>query len=341
VQSSRTMSERALLLLLVSVLSGCGLTFSGAGFQCDPDCAAHEVCDGQTNTCRPRTCAVDLDCGAVYVCGRPDGGARGTCVLPEGICRSDAECSDGDFCTGPERCAPGAPGTDARGCAAAAALPCSGNQYCNEPMDRCDAFSPADADRDGDGRRRIEAGGDDCDDNDADRFPGHPEVCDATGHDEDCDPLTYGFRDADRDGFGDARCFNTGGERGHDCDDARSWVNPLAPEVCNYRDDNCDGAIDDDFSAVLAWPDTDGDGFGAAGSTPDRICWGFTSSPYALNDSDCDDSNPAIVPGTFSCTGGQWNEVALCLVDGGTQLTSCSGQMGCYPQPNGTGICAP
>ena len=118
-------------------------------------------------------------------------------------------------------------------------------------------------------------------------------------------------------------------------------MSPLAPEVCNGRDDNCDGAIDDDFSSVLAWPDTDGDGFGAAGSSPQRICWGFTSSSYALNDHDCDDSNPAMVPGAFSCTGGQWNEVALCLVDGGTQLTSCAGQMGCYAQPNGTGICAP
>jgi hypothetical protein len=51
-------------------------------------------------------------------------------------------------------------------------------------------------------------GGDDCDDRDPNRYGGNREVCDAAGHDEDCDPLTYGHLDVDGDGFDDIRCYN-------------------------------------------------------------------------------------------------------------------------------------
>ncbi len=77
-------------------------------------------------------------------------------------------------------------------------------------------------DRDGDGHVALECGGDDCDDDDASRYPGNTEVCDASGHDEDCDPATLagggsgGRRpagvpadgDEDGDGFISAQCCN-------------------------------------------------------------------------------------------------------------------------------------
>jgi hypothetical protein len=44
--------------------------------------------------------------------------------------------------------------------------------------------------------------------------------------------------DADKDGHGAAPC-------GDDCDDVDPSVHPGAPEVCNGRDDNCDGYIDE------------------------------------------------------------------------------------------------
>lgn len=69
-----------------------------------------------------------------------------------------------------------------------------------------------DADRDG--AIAIELGGDDCDDQDPTRFPGNVEVCDADGHDEDCNFETGGERDADRDGHVDSQCFNWGPPRG-------------------------------------------------------------------------------------------------------------------------------
>jgi hypothetical protein len=99
-------------------------------------------------------------------------------------------------------------------------------------------------DKDGDG---VEPPAD-CDDRDPQRHAGAPEVADE-GRDEDCDPGTIGTRDADRDGYVDARVFNwVNGvvtTRGEDCDDQETNVNPRVSEACNGRDENCDGWIDE------------------------------------------------------------------------------------------------
>ncbi len=52
-------------------------------------------------------------------------------------CATDAECSDGVFCNGVERCTPGATGADARGCASPTAPACPAPQTCDEVMSRC------------------------------------------------------------------------------------------------------------------------------------------------------------------------------------------------------------
>jgi hypothetical protein len=94
---------------------------------------------------------------------------------------------------------------------------CQPQMYC---VDTAPGFSeaplppptPADCinggDNDGDGASDMACGGDDCDDNDPNRFPGNVEVCDAANHDEDCDPNTIGSLDADGDGFIDYGCFD-------------------------------------------------------------------------------------------------------------------------------------
>ncbi len=98
-------------------------------------------------------------------------------------------------------------------------------------------------DRDEDGHDSLACGGDDCDDSDAETFAGNGEVCDAAGHDEDCRPDTVGDRDVDRDGYVDSGCCN-GATCGPDCDDADANVNPGAAEICDARDNDCDGLVD-------------------------------------------------------------------------------------------------
>jgi hypothetical protein len=48
--------------------------------------------------------------------------------------------------------------------------------------------------------------------------------------------------DADHDGYCSVE------EEGEDCDDTRATVYPGAPELCDYKDNDCDGEVDDDFN---------------------------------------------------------------------------------------------
>lgn len=108
-------------------------------------------------------------------------------------------------------------------------------------------------DRDGDGHVAVEYGGDDCNDGDASRFPGNAEIADRENHDEDCDPTTFAYPerdDKDNDGFFPSWACNEVGDGtlncGRDCDDADPAINPHQMDICNRRDDNCDGEVDED-----------------------------------------------------------------------------------------------
>lgn len=113
----------------------------------------------------------------------------------------------------------------------------------------------AQQDRDGDGHVAATDGGDDCDDSDARRFPGNAEIADDDYHDEDCDPTTFGVRDRDGDGFTDAAVCNRDASGtaycGRDCDDTNAAIHPTQLDVCNNRDDNCNGSRDEDQPCEL------------------------------------------------------------------------------------------
>ena len=117
-------------------------------------------------------------------------------------------------------------------------------------------------DRDGDGSPASE----DCDDSDADVYPGAVELCD--GFDNDCDSEIDEdgfavFADVDGDGFGDDSteewvCEATENQvqTGGDCNDSDSAVHPGAAEICNGIDDDCDAATSE--SQTVNFVGTDG-----------------------------------------------------------------------------------
>jgi len=167
----------------------------------------------------------------------------------------------------------------------------------------CDDSDPAIGlvDQDGDGDPAASCGGGDCDDLDPRRFSGNIEVCDAGNLDEDCDVSTFGSRDLDRDGDVDDQCCNqlvTGGFIcGNDCNDTNPAINPGAPEVCNYQDDNCDEVADNGFQfgslQMTVYLDNDNDGWGAG--TELDLCPKDVIN-HSTRPGDCNDTVSSIHP---------------------------------------------
>lgn len=202
-----------------------------------------------------------------------------------------------------------------------------------------------DPDVDGDGRDSVACGGDDCADGDANRFPGNFEICDTAGHDEDCDPTTFGRRDLDSDGYTDARCSNPGSDggtiHGDDCDDANPAAHPSAPETCDLADNDCDTAIDEGV-ITFQCTDADGDGYGAGAPAAVSACAPAGLPGMSPLCNDCDDGNPALHPGGQICVDDE--SVQYCGPTGPT-VADCD-EPGkdlsfCRPQPSGAGVCTP
>jgi hypothetical protein len=180
------------------------------------------------------------------------------------------------------------------------------------PDSGCDVL-----DRDGDGHDSVDCGGDDCADDDSNRFPGNPEICDDDAHDEDCDYNTVGDRDDDDDTYLDADCCNATElvySCGLDCDDDNTNIHPGVLEMCDLIDEDCDEEIDEDSTRTY-WGDPDGDGHGdptwpieactrpeGAVDAPDDCdescvyCW--TDAPELCDgyDNDCDPFTGDICP---------------------------------------------
>jgi hypothetical protein len=123
---------------------------------------------------------------------------------------------------------------------------------------------------------------------------------DAVGCDEPgLQPQTW-YIDHDADGYGSTdytldACEAPDGytDDAADCDDLDPAVNPLATEVCDGRDTDCNGMVDDAADGETWYRDGDGDDFGGSEETLEACAM---PSGYAASAGDCDDTDPAVFP---------------------------------------------
>ena len=322
------------------------------GWLCPAQTPAAEICDGIDNDCdggidnnladtdKPCDSPEDADdcMNGTFVCDA----AKASMVCTgdqniEEICNGlDDDCdgatdeefvdSDGDGeadCVDPDDDGDGIP-EDGDGSGVEGDNPCSPPELAESCDDNCPGVANSlqiDEDKDGIGDEcDVDTDNDGVPDNedcaplDPTIHPGAPEVC--NGKDDDCDGQTdppgmegckMFFIDADSDSFGfdglnQCVCGNEGtppftASAGGDCNDSNPEINPLAEELCNEMDDNCDGDVDN-FGATgctMRYLDEDQDDFGVP-SDQACVCGakGFYSASQA---GDCDDGDPDIYPG--------------------------------------------
>jgi hypothetical protein len=287
---------------------------------------ANDVCDGLDNDC-DGTVDNGATASAWYTDADGDGyGDDATevwdCTQPPGMVSVGGDCNDADDAYRPD-----APEED-----------------CEDPNDyNCDG-SVGYADNDGDGFAACA----ECDDGDATVNPTAVEVCD--GRDNDCDGLVDDdddsldastgvtvYADLDFDGYGDPAspaqvCAAGPGwvADATDCDDLDRDVHPDAVEVCNGRDDDCDGLVDDDddsldpATAATWYLDGDGDGYGDP-AAPVTAC--VEPAGASAFGTDCDDTDAAWNPGAAETDCADPNDY------------NCDGNVG-YADDDGDGFAA-
>ncbi len=80
-----------------------------------------------------------------------------------------------------------------------------------------------------------------------------------------------------------------------DCDNYDAKLNPGVTELCNGKDDNCNGTIDEDVVYATYCEDKDADGHGVSGGKTKQDCG--PRDGFGVCDNDCDDANPNVYPG--------------------------------------------
>lgn len=117
-----------------------------------------------------------------------------------------------------------------------------------------------------------------------------------------------------------------------DCDDGDASVYLGAPEVCDGKDNDCDGSVDDGASMSTFYRDADGDGYGSSSDSRTECS---APSGYVALAGDCDDS-------CFSCRPVGTDELACdgydndC--DGAVDEVDATGTPTIFPDADGDGF---
>ncbi len=290
------------------------------------------------------------------------------CAAPAGYARTDDDCDDYDATVSPSA---------AEVCDAADV-----DEDCDTVADDADASASAGStstwyrDGDGDGYGGATtlqlcdapagyvATAGDCDDAVAAINPGAAEVCDSADTDEDCDGAVEDadatvssatkstwYRDADADTYGSAArttsaCDAPAGyvADATDCDDAAATVSPAATEVCDAsdRDEDCDGAADDEDASVSAstrstfYRDADADTYGTSGAS---VAQCDAPAGYVSVAGDCDDAAATIRPGgTEVCDAANADEDCDGVADDADPSVSATGKSTWYADTDSDGF---
>ena len=323
-------SDGSTLLSLDLTCTTTGQALSGTAYDCDDSDSS--VYTGATEI--PGD-GVDQDCDGLESCYfdlDADGDHSTTASIG-----NDGDCAD----TGESSSAGGdCDDTDASVHSAASELPgdgvdqdCDGIEHCYPDLDgdgvrtsSASAGSTLDCSATGEATSALPSG--DCDDSDADIYPGATEVV-ADEVDQDCDGMETCYEDADGDGdrstttvsSSDSDCSDSGEAAASaevDCDDSDASINSSATEVPGDEiDQDCDGY-------EICYTDNDADGYGTS-TLRDSVDADCNDASEATSDGkDCDDTDSSVYPGAAEVT-----------ADGTDQ--DCDGADTCYADLDGDG----
>lgn len=200
----------------------------------------------------------------------------------------------------------------------------------------------------------------DCNDNNPAIHPDAVEAC-GDGADNDCDGDVDEGCTTCTDGDSDAYFAQAGCGTAIDCDDGDATLNPGAQELCDGRDNDCDGDVDEDFALQSDSNNCGECGLVCGGACVAGACQAMDDADgdtYSIADGDCDDEDASVHPGVAETCDGVDNDCdgsvdagASCNDGNECTFDVCSaGSCAFSPMPagqlcslgvcSGTGVCA-